>query len=134
MMSRIDRTLQRGAILLFALAIALQAGCGAPKAPSASVSGNVTSDGKPFDGKIVFMAGGSSTERAMVEAPIQGGKYEVPSISPGAKTINVFAAAAPDDPTQKPNRQNGFWVAEPRSVEIHAGSQTVDFSVTRLAP
>ncbi|WP_143393864.1 hypothetical protein [Fimbriiglobus ruber] len=121
------------ATLSLALALALIAGCGGA-VPTASVSGNVTSNGKPFDGKIVFAPGGSSTDQKTVEATIQGGRYEVPSIPPGTKAINVFSAASPDDAKQKSNRQNGFWVSNPKTVDLQAGSQSIDFSVTRLAP
>jgi hypothetical protein len=107
----------------------LGAGCGAP-APTASVNGTVTDDdGKPFSGKIVFMAGGTATEQKMVEAAIEGGQYTVPVIAPGTKNINVFKARPAGS-----NRQDGFWVAKPRTVEIRPGSQTIDFEMTRVAP
>jgi hypothetical protein len=133
MMPRTPRPHWVVGLLVPVLALVLGAGCGSPP-PSGSVNGKVTDNGKPFDGKIVFMAGGSDKEQKMVEVPIQGGRYEVSAISPGAKEINIFKAGSPENPNQDPNRQNGFWVANPRTVEIQPGSQSIDFKVTRLAP
>jgi hypothetical protein len=122
----------RGSAILL-LTLALTSGCEGPP-PSASVSGYVTYGGKPFEGRIVFTPGGSSTERKTVEASIQGGRYEIPSISPGTKTITIFSSAPATDPKHNPAHQNGFWVANPRTVEVKTEDQSIDFTVTRLAP
>ena len=55
---------------------------------------SLTDNGKPFDGKIVFMASGSDKEQKMIEVPIQEGRYEVPASRAGTKEINVFKAVA----------------------------------------
>jgi hypothetical protein len=74
------------AAVLAATVALLVAGCGSS---TASVSGEVTFDGKPVDGHITFTpADGKGKDGG---GPITGGRYTVAGLPPGRKMVKVIA-------------------------------------------
>jgi hypothetical protein len=115
-------------VLLLVLYLAPICGCG--RTPTASVDGSVSYQGGLFEGRIVFTPSGDSTERKSEEGIIHGGRYEIPSLSPGTKAVEIYSSEPVANPNDAPAQPSTYWIPSPRTVEVQPGSQSINFSVT----
>jgi hypothetical protein len=123
--------------LLLAVAV-ISLGCGEAKP---RVSGSVTYNGQPVaDGYVTFRPTGSGTSFA---AQITGGKYVADTVYPGQYQAVVTAsedAPVPKSREDAASRRSAPASAAPaipddaqgnnQTVEITAGEQTLDFTLT----
>jgi hypothetical protein len=135
--------------LVPAAILAVVAGC---SAPNATVSGDVSYDGKPVkNGYVTFMP--SNGQGAVAGGPISDGKYTVKNVPPGPKIVKVEAAdkAGPSIQTteelEKFSRENkgkvgpdGIISTESvpqdavgnnQTMDVMAGPQTIDLHLKK---
>jgi hypothetical protein len=109
--------------------------CGCAESDSGAVRGEVTCDGRPVArGMISFLPADGKGSPAAGE--ISAGRYAVADVAPGPKVVKVDTAPAVSFPRGREERAQTPPLPAPAPVgtlgnnarvEIHAGSQTLDF-------
>lgn len=98
--------------------VAVASGC---ENPTAAVNGTVVDkNGKPVTGSIVFMPE-DGKRREAIEGHIVDGRYDLPTVIPGPKRIEVMVTGARGSFSVTPS---------PKEAELKAGPQTIDITVS----
>jgi hypothetical protein len=106
--------------------------CGCNEPERASVKGTVTLDGQPVDGFITFFPIQSQEPTHGVK--IINGSFEVSGLTPGRKRVLVSTAPERTEKGKFIRPKNTVLPSTPgnnRIVDIAAGQQTVDMSLTK---